>query len=80
MNEIHNTNLFEEIPELQIPTYFLLGRHDHQVSSATAEKYFNYLKTPKKKIIWFENSGHNPQFEEADAFNEAVISVKAYLD
>lgn len=75
-DEIYNTNLFLEIPELKVPVYFLLGRHDYQVSSALAEKYFNLLKAPKKKIIWFENSGHNPMFEESRAFNKAVVSLK----
>ena len=78
--EIYSINLFKEVPELQVPVCFLLGRHDHQVSSAMAEKYFNFLKAPKKELIWFENSGHNPQFEEADAFNRAIISLKVYLD
>ena len=78
--EIYNINLFKEIPELQVPVCFLLGRHDHQVSSATAEKYFNILKAPKKKLVWFEFSGHNPQFEEADAFNKVVISLRVNPD
>lgn len=73
--EIYEINLFEEVPELQVPAYFLLGRHDHQVSSALAEKYATLLKAPKKKLIWFENSGHNPQFEESEMFNRAVISL-----
>jgi len=74
-NEIYETNLFEEVSELNVPVYFLLGRHDHQVSSALAEEYFKILKAPKKQIVWFENSGHNPQFEEADLFNKAIISL-----
>ena len=41
-----------------------------------AEKYFNFLKAPKKKIFWFETSCHNPQFEDSDAFNKVIISIK----
>ena len=40
--------------ELKIPVYFLEGRHDYNVPSVLAEKYFNALKAPKKEFIWFE--------------------------
>ncbi len=74
--ELFHTNLFAQIPELNVPVYFLEGRHDYQASSKLAEKYFNALKAPKKKLVWFEHSGHNPMFEEPAKFTEALLSIK----
>ncbi|MCC6684174.1 MAG: alpha/beta hydrolase [Bacteroidia bacterium] len=31
------------------------------------------LTAPKKEIVWFENSGHEPLEEEPKEFNQAII-------
>ena len=67
----YRTDLFKQTPELDIPVYFFLGRHDRTVtaSAALAERYFASLNAPKgKRLIWFENSGHWPQLEEPEKF------------
>ncbi|MBD3273475.1 alpha/beta fold hydrolase [Candidatus Dependentiae bacterium] len=73
--QIFETNFFKQISKLNVPVYFLLGKHDNQVSSHLAQKYFNFLKAPKKKLIWFENSGHNPMFEEPEKFNNTILKI-----
>jgi len=72
-NEVLRMNLFEEIPEVKIPIYFFLGRHDYEVPSVIAEKYFEIIKAPKKELIWFEKSAHFPCYEEADKFNKHIV-------
>lgn len=62
-------DLFAQAPELQVPVYFLLGRHDHEVPSVVAERYFRALRAPSKQLIWFERSAHFINVEEADGFN-----------
>lgn len=71
--EIFKINLFEQVPSLDIPVYFFIGKHDYCTSAYLAEKYFNRLKAQTKKIIWFEKSGHSPIFEEAENFNFALL-------
>lgn len=73
--ELFHTNLFTQIPELKVPVYFLEGKHDYQVSSKLASQYFQYLKAPKKELVWFEYSGHNPMFEEPDNFRNVLLSI-----
>ena len=68
------TNL-ENMVQLKIPAYFLLGRHDWNVPAVLVEEYFSKLKAPKKEIVWFENSGHGPLEEEADQFNAALKNL-----
>lgn len=75
-SEIFNTNLFVQIPELKVPAYFFVGKHDYNTSSKLAAQYFQLLKAPKKELVWFENSGHNPMFEEPDKFKEALFSIR----
>jgi pimeloyl-ACP methyl ester carboxylesterase len=73
MDTLWDVNFFEQIPEVKIPVYFLIGRMDYQVSQYLAERYMKELKAPKKKFFWFEKSAHCPNFSETDKFDEIVI-------
>ena len=72
--ELMKINMMEQAPELKIPVYFVLGRHDHEAPSFIAEKYFNVLKAPRKELIWFENSAHMPNIEENKKFTDFLIN------
>jgi pimeloyl-ACP methyl ester carboxylesterase len=76
----YHTDLFKQASRLDVPVFFFLGRHDHTAtaSAAMAERYFNALDAPRgKRLIWFENSGHWPQLEEPDHFQEEVARAAA---
>ena len=66
-------NLFDQIPEMNVPVFFLTGRHDYVVPYELVEAYYYYLKAPYKELIWFENSAHSPLYEESDLFNQILI-------
>ena len=70
--DLFTTDL-SSIKEIKIPVYFFLGRHDWNLPTALTEEYFRALSTPKKEIVWFENSGHEPLEEEADLFNKKMV-------
>lgn len=69
------SDLDELYPEFRVPVYFFLGRHDRHVSADLAEEYFNRLKAPYKELIWFEQSAHNPPYEEPENFNREVLRI-----
>lgn len=52
----------------RVAIVFLLGRYDWVVPSVLAERYFNTVQAPCKRLIWFEQSAHNPPFEEPERF------------
>jgi pimeloyl-ACP methyl ester carboxylesterase len=70
---ILSINLFEQVPELKVPVYFLLGRHDQEAPSVLAARYFEALRAPRKALAWFERSAHFMNVEEADAFNRFFV-------
>jgi pimeloyl-ACP methyl ester carboxylesterase len=70
--DIFATDL-SSIKEIKIPVYFFMGRHDWNLPTAITVDYYNTLTAPKKEIVWFENSGHEPLEEEADLFNKKMI-------
>ena len=75
--ELHlgNVDLFLQVPEVAIPVYFCLGRHDYEVPSVLSAKYFDALKAPRKQLVWFEHSSHMPNTEEKDQFNAFMIDT-----
>lgn len=74
----YKENLFRDVPRIDVPIYFLEGRHDRLVtaSSEMSQRYFNALDAPKgKQLIWFEHSGHWPQLEEPDTYQRTLRSI-----
>jgi proline iminopeptidase len=70
-----NTDFPRTIPEIKIPVYFLLGKHDYNVPYILAEDYFKKLKAPEKKLVFFNNSAHLPPFEEPKKFVEVMEEI-----
>ena len=73
--EVSKLNLLKAAPALQMPVFFFLGRHDHWVSPETSVAYFNALTAPSKKLVWFEESGHEPFADEPAKFNQAMVEL-----
>jgi len=69
---VFKTNL-TTITELEVPAYFFIGRHDWSLPTVVTEEFVSNLKAPKKELIWFEESGHEPLEEEPAKFNNAII-------
>jgi proline iminopeptidase len=63
--------------EFRLPVYFFIGRYDHNTSAKVAEEYFKTIKAPKKKLFWFEHSGHSPNWEEPALFYKCLSQVAA---
>jgi len=62
--EVLALDLFEEVPALGVPAYFMSGRHDLTVNHDLSEEYFSKLECPLKRFYTFGNSAHSPMFEE----------------
>jgi pimeloyl-ACP methyl ester carboxylesterase len=75
--EVSQLNLEKSAPELKVPVFFFIGRHDHQVACETSAAYFDKLVAPSKKLVWFEESAHMPPFEEPDKFNALMTDLVA---
>lgn len=75
--QVSRLNLEIATPELKMPVFFFIGRHDHQVAAETSAAYFARLIAPAKELVWFEESAHMPPFEEADKFNAKLVELVA---
>ncbi|MCX7711105.1 MAG: alpha/beta hydrolase [Clostridia bacterium] len=73
-NQLMDTNFLALDAELKVPALFCMGRHDRITWLELVEEYCNKLKAPQKEVVVFENSGHMPNSEEAEKFNELLIN------
>jgi pimeloyl-ACP methyl ester carboxylesterase len=73
--EMRKTDFFREIPKVDIPVYFFIGRSDYNVPFEILERYYEKLQAPKKEIVWFEKSGHMLMGEEREKFVAEVRRV-----
>ena len=70
-----NPDFMNTAKKLDVPVYLTLGRHDFTCVHTLAEEWLERLDAPVKKLIWFENSAHSPQWEEAEEWNRTFESL-----
>ncbi len=71
-DEMLTINLMEQVSAVEIPVYFLTGRHDYVAPFELVEAFYNQLEAPSKELIWFEHSAHSPHFEEPELFIQVL--------
>ncbi len=64
----------EQALQLDVPVYFLLGRHDVNAPPHLVEEYMQGLDAPHKEIIWFEHSGHSPWVDESEKMVDVLVN------
>ena len=79
-DEFRTVNIEETIKKIDVPVYFLEGRHDYCVPSELVEEYVDMLEAPHKEIIWFENSAHMIPIEETELYQDVLINKVHYLN
>ena len=65
----------KQATKLDVPVYFLIGRHDINAPTVLTEQYFALLDAPHKEIVWFEHSGHTPWVAESDRFVQVMVET-----
>jgi pimeloyl-ACP methyl ester carboxylesterase len=71
--QLWDVDFRKQATQLDVPVYFLIGRHDINAPTILVEQYLEVLEAPHKEIIWFEHSGHTPWVSESDLFVDVVV-------
>jgi pimeloyl-ACP methyl ester carboxylesterase len=72
--EMEHINLMKVIPSVDIPIYFLMGKHDLITPYEPTEQFFNNIMAPEKQWIMFEHAAHTPILEEPEKFMDVLLS------
>ena len=73
--EVGAINFKKTHTHFEVPIYILDGRLDKNTPSDLVEEWFNLIEAPVKELHWFEQSGHNPLFDEPEKF-KALLREK----
>lgn len=73
--QLWEVDLRQQAPRLEVPVYFLEGRHDVNAPPALVEDYLKRLEAPHKELIWFEHSGHSPWVEESGKVMDVMVNT-----
>jgi pimeloyl-ACP methyl ester carboxylesterase len=65
-------DLRKTVPRLQLPVYFLEGKHDYTCNTELAREYFRSLDAPLKGFYEFDDSAHSPIFEQPDQIRRVL--------
>jgi pimeloyl-ACP methyl ester carboxylesterase len=71
--QLWDVDFRKQATQLEVPVYFLLGRHDVNAPPVITEEYYELLSAPHKELIWFERSGHNPWVNESAGFVDVIV-------
>ncbi|MFC0536321.1 alpha/beta fold hydrolase [Pelagicoccus mobilis] len=64
-------NMFATPTRIEVPTIVVLGKYDYVVPYTLWES--SYESVPDFKLVLFEKSGHTPQLEEPQRFDEELV-------
>ena len=59
---------FKQVTQLKCPIFLFEGRQDYGTSHLAAAEWFQHIKAPQKKLVWFEYSGHLVADEQPGRF------------
>jgi pimeloyl-ACP methyl ester carboxylesterase len=68
-------NYIASAPVLAVPVYFFMGARDYNTPLALAREYLEVLDAPRKELVVFDASAHQPFLSEPDRFMAELIRV-----
>jgi len=71
-----NAPLMDAVPAVGVPVYFFTGKYDETDPQECTQQYFQRLRAPQKRLVWFTHSAHFPFLEEPDKFVNEVNSIR----
>lgn len=75
-DEMAAVDLFTQVPAIEVPIWFVHGRHDHQVPLQVARAYHDALDAPVKHLVVFDDAAHSPLFEDPERFALIMEEVR----
>ena len=74
--ESSRMNLFGRVPELGVPSWFIIGERDFNTPAALVSEYVDMVKAPHKELIVMEGAAHTPFLKGPDWFNAELTRIK----
>jgi pimeloyl-ACP methyl ester carboxylesterase len=73
--QIQGLDFRRDVPRLDVPVYFVQGRHELTARSSLADEWIAQLQAPIKRAYTFADSGHNADAEEPGRYNDLLVTT-----
>jgi pimeloyl-ACP methyl ester carboxylesterase len=70
--EVGATDFPATCTSFKVPYFIFDGRLDQNTPAELVQGYFDLIEAPRKELVWFEGSGHNPMNDEPGIFKELL--------
>ena len=72
-SQLWDVDFREQAIRLEVPVYFLIGRHDVNAPPVLTEEYYELLNAPHKELIWLEG-GHGLGGDNLGQFVDVMLN------
>jgi pimeloyl-ACP methyl ester carboxylesterase len=72
--EVRKVDLTTLGADFRAPIFFFQGRHDPYCRPALIEKYAETIAAPRREVVWFDDAGHFPFFEDQQRFTDELVA------
>ncbi len=69
-------NAYEDVPRIEIPICFVVGKYDYTCCASLQQDYYEYVDAPEKELYLFENSAHSPLYEESQKGKQVLTQIR----
>ena len=69
-------NAYEDVPRIEIPICFVVGKYDYTCCASLQQDYYEYIDAPEKELYLFENSAHSPLYEEYEKGRQVLMQIR----
>lgn len=73
--QLQGIDFREDLPNLEVPYYMVLGEHEARGRDVLAREWFEQLEAPFKELIEFGGAGHRAHFDRPGLFAEVMARV-----
>lgn len=74
-NYMFSSNLYLESRSYQVPVFYILGADDFQAPHTIAERYFNTIEAPVKKLFTIKNAAHFMMLDQPKGFAQILSEI-----
>ena len=71
----NDINLFQSLPVIKCPVYFIAGAKDYNTNSSITSEYYSKITAPKKDLFLFKEAGHGLPETHSDGFQDIIIKL-----
>lgn len=76
-DELRDFDLFRDVPALEIPVWFIVGKNDYNTPAVLVEEYVEFVDAPKgKKLIVMDGVAHTPFMGNPEPFISELSHIK----